>query len=983
MGGIKNKLSKLIYEPPFRKRRRMKSDRISIGGFDGVSKFTKYTSMACLTLAILSTLVLNIVSSYSSSKVNSNAEPVGNPSVLANDSTCDPNNTNAPSCISMSISSHPATGDTNDGNLSLSIPQGGGLVAGRHTVSVKSNSINGYQLRVEAASGIEEDGGAVRPINLELVHNDGSVDKEHTIPSLTQNNDKNVNYGNTMPIENNTWGIAIPGSSLYGSSYDDVSVYESYIANPRSIDSANAAPKFAGMYKYEDYILPRLIIIDNSYTLDETSTATPADGNSLAVYYGVRVDNPNELLAGNYQAEVVYTATVNLPPTPTNLSVSPTTYEFDSCNDSLITIKGNNLSSAYEVYLQKSGTSGTADKLQCTNLNYESGSLTCNIPTSSDEVGEGVYDIYVISQAVSPGILKNAFTYTEPATGLSVKSDNENIIVDYDENLIPVVYVGYDGNGGGHWSVVTDAEIEQNTSNWFRYDTTEKKWANAITVTAEAREAYRKKQTGEDPDPTITPSDNPTGNGEANPEILGYWVYIPRYAYEVMRPNAVDRVVSEQNFDIRFETINDTKKIPAESCNLGISTADQMWANGTPTGSAGPTNTNILAKDYRTGCGIDRTYPGNDATKSNGQTTWATHPAFSWGTEETGYTELNGIWVGKFETTGKVSAPTVKPNQHANIGEFIGNFYLAAKSIGQKDRCNIGGGANSSSFMAAQRPDIENSLVQNSHNLRTTKSHMLKNSEWGAVAYLSASNYGSGVNGAQVNQAISTQSTDADGQQLDNGITGCGPSSINGSEEDSSYRNEGTTLDSTTIESSTACSQDITKTYTGRVGVLSSTTRTVYGVYDMSGGANEYVAGNLTSYNNQTQQSTYMQEQAVQPYVDLYKETPYGVFNNRPLWSYGTDAFMFNNDVCTWNTCGGHALHETKKYQSVEYANVSWGDDWSQFVWYGSRYSHRWFLRGLSASSWHNAGLFGVDRDTNGSISGSSYRITLLALPKK
>ena len=63
-----------------------------------------------------------------------------------------------------------------------------------------------------------------------------------------------------------------------------------------------------------------------------------------------------------------------------------------------------------------------------------------------------------------------------------------------------------------------------------------------------------------------------------------------------------------------------------------------MWANGAPTSSAGPTSANILAKDYRTGCGIDRTYPGNDATKSNGQTTWATHPAFTWGD-----TELNGL----------------------------------------------------------------------------------------------------------------------------------------------------------------------------------------------------------------------------------------------------------------------------------------------------------------------------------------------------
>ena len=97
--------------PPFRKRRQMKSDRISIGGFDRLVRITKYTSLACLTLAILSTLVLNIVSSYSYSKLNSNAEPVSNSSVstLANNNDsfiCDPGNTNAASCISMSISSH-------------------------------------------------------------------------------------------------------------------------------------------------------------------------------------------------------------------------------------------------------------------------------------------------------------------------------------------------------------------------------------------------------------------------------------------------------------------------------------------------------------------------------------------------------------------------------------------------------------------------------------------------------------------------------------------------------------------------------------------------------------------------------------------------------------------------------------------------------------------------------------------------------------
>ena len=98
-------------------RRQMKSDRISIGGFDRLVRITKYTSITCLTLAILSTLVLNIISSYSNSSTRSNAEPVSNSSTstLANNndsSTCDPNNINAESCISLSITSSSSSTST-------------------------------------------------------------------------------------------------------------------------------------------------------------------------------------------------------------------------------------------------------------------------------------------------------------------------------------------------------------------------------------------------------------------------------------------------------------------------------------------------------------------------------------------------------------------------------------------------------------------------------------------------------------------------------------------------------------------------------------------------------------------------------------------------------------------------------------------------------------------------------------------------------
>ena len=846
---------------------------------------------------------------------------------------------------SISLSIHSAT-DSCDTSTSvnpaadvcLQIPDGGSIAVGRHTIAVTSNSYAGYSVTVEGSGGSTDmaasDFGSETSSNNELIKS------------------TNATIANPSTLSTNTWGIAIPGKQ----GYNDEATYNTGITNPndQSTQSTLAKATFGA-------VPPKLA--GETIMSRTTPTGTNRDGtaaDSQNIYYGANVEQ--FFRAGTYSEEVVYTATALLPPTPSNLSVNPTTFEFDSCNDSLITIEGTNLGSAYEVYLQKSGTTDESNRLECTNLNVEgSTKLTCNIPTSRDEVElNTTYDIYVISQAASPGVLKNAFTYSEPATGISVKSTNENIIVDYDENLIPVVYVGYDGNGRGHWESLTKSEITSNTDNWFNY--TNKQWANAVTVTKDSLSKYQDKHTTID-----------------NDDVLGYWVYIPRYAYEVMRPNAVDRVVDddmaeeEGGFKINFETVNDTKKIPAESCNLGISTADQMWDNDTPTSNAGPTNANILAKDYRTGCDIDRTYPGNDTTKSNGQTTWATHPAFTWGD-----TELNGLWVGKFETTGKVNAPTVKPNQHANIYEYIGEFSTMAKSIGKEDRCNVGGNTISG-------------IEQNSHNLQTTKSHMLKNSEWGAVAYLSASKYGAGVNGTKPNSAMPATSADADefspSSSYRYGITGCGPKSKTSESSYSSVTVNGETvnlpaLSADHIEDPLACG-DKAHAYNGEIGVLASTTNTIYGIYDMSGGAYEYVMGNLTGYDNQseTSSSTYMTTQVKPPYVDLYKESQGFDYSSsgdtNPDWSKSTSANYYNNDVCTWETCGGHALYETKQYQSVSSANQSWGSDYSYFVYSSSR----WFRRGGNAYDGSYAGLFDSNYNYGSSVLYNGFRSALLALP--
>ena len=143
-----------------------------------------------------------------------------------------------------------------------------------------------------------------------------------------------------------------------------------------------------------------------------------------------------------------------------------------------------------------------------------------------------------------------------------------------------------------------------------------------------------------------------------------------------------------------------------------------------------------------------------------------THPAFKFGN-----TELTGFWVGKFEVSGSTSAITVKPNVTSLRSQTVSSFFTA----------------------------IQN--VKTTYGINNADSHMMKNMEWGAVAYLKQSKYGLGT----TDIAVNTNS---------NFYTGGGTS-------------------------------DAYKT-----NVAQSTTGNVYGVYDMAGGAWESVMGNMKNSSN-------------------------------------------------------------------------------------------------------------------------------------
>ena len=198
------------------------------------------------------------------------------------------------------------------------------------------------------------------------------------------------------------------------------------------------------------------------------------------------------------------------------------------------------------------------------------------------------------------------------------------------------------------------------------------------------------------------------------------------------------------------------------------------------------------------------------------------HPAFSRNAQVGGgWTtssgeNIEGIWVGKFETTGSSSNVTVKPGESSLRSRTINNQYKAGKSatFGETSSEVIG-------------------------------SHMAKNSEWGAVAYLSHSSYG--LDGAEIEQ------------NTERYITG-----------GSSTKSE---------------------IYTTNAG--QSTTGNAYGVYDMSGGASENVAnyanysGGSFSNGGNTEEDLY---NASNPEESTKYKTVYGASETHVAISYNLAA---------------------------------------------------------------------------------------------
>ena len=329
-------------------------------------------------------------------------------------------------------------------------------------------------------------------------------------------------------------------------------------------------------------------------------------------------------------------------------------------------------------------------------------------------------------------------------------------------------------------------------NNWYDYGN--QKWANAVMVTSSKRDTYMNADVG-----TVVP--------EA--DILAYFVWIPRYKYKLFNASYANGT-SPQVIDVTFE-------------------------NGTST----------------TGT-VTCTYASNGAetcqNKANGN--WYTHPAFTMINSQGNKTELKGIWVGKFETTGSTTTPTVKPGITSLSYITVAEMYNTSKLIRSTDYLTTNG-------------------------VSSADTHMMKNIEWGAVAYLKQSIYGLGITDIIYN--------------------------------DNSYYTGGGSGTS----------------YKTNIG--QSTSGNITGVYDMSGGKDEYVMGN---YNKTAGDSGLTVSGVPVEHIDIYS----------------------GNSVSASHL--GDATGET----------AGWYSDFDLFV--GSSYP--WFARGDDEYNWDFTGVFNFNSNMGG-----------------
>ena len=507
------------------------------------------------------------------------------------------------------------------------------------------------------------------------------------------------------------------------------------------------------------------------------------------------------------------------------------------------------------------------------------------------------YEQNSISQVFKFNI--NIYAYND--TLLDTSGANEPELLD---NMIPVYYEAT-SDTEGVWRI---ADSNNKNKNYQWHDYTNFMWANAVTV----------KESG-----TKTRSEylsSAPGTEVKMEDITTMWVWIPRYKYTIW--SGSNGTSEEQLINVEFE--EGTNRTGTVTCVDNILTSDTSSSSETCTDT---TNGSIV----------------------NGTSTY-THPAFTFGD-----TELTGFWYAKFEMSTDQDSTCVTSQSTTNCNITGQNIYI------KPDQISLRYQTVSTEFLNIRNMELFNNVHGFTQDTNATTSssqtgeiindtndydiHMQKNMEWGAVTYLAYSEYGKYGNSLYTgtykrvyknNWYLSANSV----YTYKTGYSGY------------SYNESSST-------SNTVLYNDLTDLGSGKgyKGAGASTTGTIYGIYDMNGGAYDTTMGNMVnSSGNFDSSNAGFSTSLLEKYYDRY--------------SYNSNSNSSQDSVLRSKL--GDAIKEMTK-----------GFTGSTGSWEGSyRYlpysSLSWFGRGGYSGFSADFGLSGSSSGSGGASTGISSRPVLV-----
>ena len=438
------------------------------------------------------------------------------------------------------------------------------------------------------------------------------------------------------------------------------------------------------------------------------------------------------------------------------------------------------------------------------------------------------------------------------------------------------------------------------------------------------------------------------------------WVWIPRYAYKVN---------DNQTFDIKFL----------------IGTTDNYYDENGQIQTAKRCNSVDENVDTTTG--------------------YTVHPAF---TDETAISyrnggwdkELTGIWVAKFEAgyaSGNNSAPVKASSvSYSQSTSYVRTVERGQSTDGTETARNWLDGIYGETGTTIKYPtfqgttysinyinhndayNIAKAMTENGniYGLNSgTDSHLMKNSEWGAIAYLSQSKYGLNetdiaINNISLNSGGVARTATVGKSGVDSvyAVTGCTTETNNVAEKVTTIANINKTTANTAV--------DGVYTWNQANGIKASSSGTIYGIYDLSGGTWEktadYVAngreelkiyGSSIAYDNSTLKTISTKYTKAYPFDNTTDNTSIES-NDTNLNTASANNYKKNTLIY------GDGIRETSITGT---GSTGWYGDYL----YSPGLNHPFSVRGGSLWVGSSAGLFNFSRDSGESYYDDGFRAVL------